>query len=70
MIGIINYNEEDRIAIVLPKNYATIDDGIEFGKSLFEAVEVIASCNETKELINSRDFLNIVQLAQIASNLV
>lgn len=70
MIGIINYNEEDRIAIVLPKNYATIDEGIEFGKSLFEAVEVIVSCNETKELINSRDFLNIVQLAQIASNLV
>jgi len=70
MIGIINYNEEDRIAIVLPKKYATIGDGIEFGKSLFEAVEVIASCNETKELINSRDFLNIVQLAQIASNLV
>ena len=66
----IKYNGEDRIAIILPKDYTEIDESIWFGKSLFEAIEVISSCDETKELIDKNRFLDIIQLAQIASNLM
>lgn len=70
MIDKISYKGEDRIAIILPEDYTSIDDGIEFGKSLFGAIEVISSCDETKVLIESNQLLDIIQLARIASNLM